>query len=138
MDTAQHNERALREWFDTVGTVAVAVSGGVDSMTLAIVAGRALGGEARMYHAVSPAVPAEASERVRRYAELEGWQLTIVDAGEFAKRDLDPEFVKERQVLVTRGWRRLREIAGAASPLSLLDYPLPEFRHAARRDHAGD
>ncbi|MCA9174909.1 MAG: hypothetical protein KDB14_10550 [Planctomycetales bacterium] len=61
-----------------------------------------------------------------------------VDAGEFAKRDLDPEFVKERQVLVTRGWRRLREIAGAESPLSLLDYPLPEFRHAARRDHAGD
>ncbi|MCB1743259.1 MAG: adenine nucleotide alpha hydrolase [Gammaproteobacteria bacterium] len=89
MDTAQHNERALREWFDTVGTVAVAVSGGVDSMTLAIVAGRALGGDARMYHAVSPAVPAEASERVRRYAELEGWQLTIVDAGEFA----DPNYL---------------------------------------------
>jgi tRNA(Ile)-lysidine synthase TilS/MesJ len=47
----------------------VAVSGGVDSMTLATLARRLIG-RARvvMAHAVSPAVPAEATERVRRLA----------------------------------------------------------------------
>jgi uncharacterized protein len=63
--------------------VAVAVSGGVDSMTLSVVAGRVLGSRATMMHAVSPAVPASATARVRRYADREGWRLTLLDAGEF-------------------------------------------------------
>jgi uncharacterized protein len=42
-----------------------------------------------MYHAVSPAVPAEASARVRRHAEASGWILHIIDAGEFA----DPRYL---------------------------------------------
>ncbi|MEN8144536.1 MAG: adenine nucleotide alpha hydrolase [Gemmatimonadota bacterium] len=62
---------------------AVAVSGGVDSMTLAVIAGRVLGRRARMIHAVSPAVPPQATERVRRYAEAENWSLALLDAGEF-------------------------------------------------------
>ena len=66
-----------------IGRVAIAVSGGVDSMTLAVVAHRALGTEARMYHAVSPAVPAEATERVRRFTRRERWVLEVLDAGEF-------------------------------------------------------
>ncbi|MBL26328.1 MAG: adenine nucleotide alpha hydrolase [Rhodospirillaceae bacterium] len=65
------------------GAASIAVSGGVDSMTLAVVAGRRLGGRAQMFHAASPAVPAEASERVRRYAAVEGWSLAVFDAGEF-------------------------------------------------------
>ena len=64
-------------------SVAVAVSGGVDSMTLSVVAGRVLGSRATMMHAVSPAVPASATARVRRYADREGWRLTLLDAGEF-------------------------------------------------------
>lgn len=63
--------------------VAIAVSGGVDSMTLAHVAHDALPGAAMMVHAVSPAVPAEATARVRRHAEARGWDLRVVDAGEF-------------------------------------------------------
>jgi uncharacterized protein len=63
------------------GSVAVAVSGGVDSMTLASVAHRAT--DAEMIHAVSPAVPGEATERVRAYASRFGWRLTVADAGEF-------------------------------------------------------
>jgi uncharacterized protein len=63
--------------------VAVAVSGGVDSMTLACVAHRVLLGQTRIMHAVSPAVPEDASARVRRYAEREGWSLTVFNAGEF-------------------------------------------------------
>ena len=67
-----------------IGPVAVAVSGGVDSMTLATVAQEALGDRARMYHAVSPAVPAEATARVREHGEQRGWRLEVVDANEFA------------------------------------------------------
>jgi len=71
----------------SIGDVAVAVSGGVDSLTLAVAAHRALGGQASMYHAVSPAVPAEATERTRQVAAREGWRLTVLDAGEFGDRD---------------------------------------------------
>lgn len=65
----------------------IAVSGGVDSMTLASLAHR-LRTDATMVHAVSPAVPAAATARVRALARAEGWDLRIVDAGEFA----DPRY----------------------------------------------
>ena len=74
---------ALQDTLKQIGEVAVAVSGGVDSMTLAVVAHRALGQHCEMMHAVSPAVPEDASSRVREYARHEGWQLRIIDAGEF-------------------------------------------------------
>lgn len=62
---------------------AIAVSGGVDSMTLAVIAHRADPERTTVCHAVSPAVPPEATDRVRRYAALEGWTLDVIDAGEF-------------------------------------------------------
>jgi uncharacterized protein len=66
--------------------VSVAVSGGVDSVTLAHAAHSVLGKNATMFHAISPAVPSEATDRVERYAKLSGWALRIVDAGEFSDR----------------------------------------------------
>ena len=64
--------------------LAVAVSGGVDSLTLAWIAHRRLGARAAMFHAVSPAVPPEATARTEALARAEGWSLSVFDAGEFA------------------------------------------------------
>ena len=75
----RHLETIIRD----IGPLAVAVSGGVDSMTLAVTAHRVLGNNARMLHAVSPAVPKDASARVRDYASREGWRLDLIDAREF-------------------------------------------------------
>lgn len=63
--------------------LAIAVSGGVDSMTLAYVAHRLLPGAVSMVHARSPAVPAQATARVRAYARRERWELVVTGAGEF-------------------------------------------------------
>lgn len=82
-DTLAKLEAVLRD----IGPVAVAVSGGVDSLTLATLAHRASCGEVEMFHAVSPAVPQQATDRVRALAEREGWKLSVVDAGEFGDAD---------------------------------------------------
>jgi uncharacterized protein len=80
----------LQKVLEDIGRVAIAVSGGVDSMTLAVAAHRQLGARASMLHAVSPAVPLEATARVRHYAERDGWNLAVLDAGEFA----DPDYLR--------------------------------------------
>lgn len=67
-----------------LGPVAVAVSGGVDSLTLATLAHRLAPGTTLVVHAVSPAVPEEATARVRAEGAREGWALRVIEAGEFA------------------------------------------------------
>jgi uncharacterized protein len=69
---------------DRHARVAIAVSGGVDSMTLAHIAARDSRTAATMYHAASPAVPVSARERVEAHAARHGWQLVVVDAQELA------------------------------------------------------
>jgi len=51
--------------------------------------------------------------------------------GEFDKRNLDEDYVKQRQLFVSRGWRRLNEVAGLDVPL--IEYPLPDVRSEMRR-----
>ena len=72
-------EGVLRE----CAPAAIAVSGGVDSMTLAYAAGQCLGEQVAMFHAVSPAVPRVATARVARYAQEQGWDLQTINAHEF-------------------------------------------------------
>ena len=48
----------------------------------------------------------------------------ILCEGAFDKRSLDAEHVAAEEKLVTRGWRRLRELASLDLPIK--DYPLPE------------
>lgn len=76
---------ALLASFDRL---AIAVSGGVDSTTLGVLAHRLLGSRALLVHAVSPAVPAAATERLRALAEQEGLALRLLDARELA----DPRY----------------------------------------------
>lgn len=64
--------------------LAIAVSGGVDSMTLAHVAARDSRTKAVMYHAASPAVPESARARVEDHAARFGWELVVIDARELA------------------------------------------------------
>ncbi len=79
----------LREVLFLLKGGTIAVSGGVDSMTLSSFANLILGPKGiSMVHAFSPAVPAAATIRVRDFAAREGWQLTEVDAGEFG----DPHY----------------------------------------------
>ncbi len=80
---------ALQAMLRQLGAVAVAVSGGVDSMTLAWVAQHTVGITSTLFHAVSAAVPPAATARVRRYAADEGWRLELLDAGEFD----DPQYL---------------------------------------------
>jgi hypothetical protein len=42
--------------------------------------------------------------------------------GPFAKSELDPDDVAQREDLVTRGWRRLQEVRSLGIPIS--EYPL--------------
>ncbi len=72
----------------SLGQIAIAVSGGVDSMTLAVVANRVLPG-CKIFHAISPAVPLSATARVKQYAKSEHWDLEIINAQEIE----DPEYV---------------------------------------------
>ncbi|MCA9269194.1 MAG: hypothetical protein KDA41_12020 [Planctomycetales bacterium] len=48
--------------------------------------------------------------------------------GDFDKRRLDPQFVAQREELLTRGYRRLLELSQVDLPI--IDYPLPEFRRS--------
>jgi pyridinium-3,5-biscarboxylic acid mononucleotide sulfurtransferase len=77
--------KALRDWLRENQPVAIAVSGGIDSITLAAAATQSGSGE--MFHAISPAVPPEATTRVRTLAFKQGWKLKIFDAGEFDNAD---------------------------------------------------
>ena len=64
----QSGRPTLQSVLRSMDDVAVAVSGGVDSLTLASFAHRVLGESVSMFHATSPAVPAEATQRTRELA----------------------------------------------------------------------
>ena len=56
--------------------------------------------------------------------------------GDFDKRKLDIAFVRYREDLVTRGWRRLQELKTLEVPIA--EYPLPEIRQQLKFKAEGD
>lgn len=119
-------------------SLVVAVSGGVDSMTLAYIAHRLSGIETSMAHAVSPAVPAHATERVRAYAAREDWRLTVTGAGEFEDSRYRDNPVNRCYFCKSNLYGRIREthagtIASGANLDDLGDYR-PGLQAAAERD----
>jgi len=78
---------ALGRELDGHGSVAVAVSGGIDSLTLATLAARRLGDRAAMFHSQTSSVPTEATARTRELAARFGWNLHVIDAREFAREE---------------------------------------------------
>ena len=83
IQVAERKLEQLKSLLGEINTFVVAVSGGIDSTLLAFVAGRLHEVNASMAHAISPAVPRHATERVRNYAEAENWQLKVSEVGEF-------------------------------------------------------
>jgi uncharacterized protein len=95
--------------------LAIAVSGGVDSMTLAAFAHRTRHGDAvEMIHAVSPAVPPAATERVRARAARDGWQLTVTGTGEFADQRYRDNPVDRCYFCKTNLYDRIRALTPGA------------------------
>lgn len=72
------------------GDLALPVSGGIDSMVLAHAVQRLAGRVPQVFHAVSPAVPSEATASLRDHAAAHGWHLHLIEAGEFA----DPDYLR--------------------------------------------
>ncbi|CAH1648083.1 MULTISPECIES: adenine nucleotide alpha hydrolase [unclassified Chelatococcus] len=107
-------EERLRAVLADLQPLAIAVSGGVDSMTLAYVAHLWHPLTARMVHAVSPAVPAAATARVEAHAARHGWALDVVGAGEFDDPDYISNPVNRCYFCKTHLYDRIRGLSGEA------------------------
>ncbi len=59
----------------------------------------------------------------------------IVVEGPFDKRTLDEGYVSEQETLLTRGWRRLAEVATGELPI--VEYPLPEVIESLKQRSPG-
>ncbi|MDU0355377.1 hypothetical protein RS130_17005 [Paraglaciecola aquimarina] len=81
MNTGKLNQ--LIRFLDQFEQFSIAISGGIDSMLLGYIGHRFSTAKIKMVHAYSPAVPEEALERVKKYAQTYAWDLSIIDAKEF-------------------------------------------------------
>ena len=75
--------RSLNDVFGAHDRLVVAVSGGVDSLTLAWAASVQPDLKLTVIHAAGPAVPPSATARVREHARRGAWDLQVLDAGEY-------------------------------------------------------
>ncbi len=69
-----------------------------------------------------------------QYIVADDFEPVVVD-GPFDKRTQDVVYVREQEQQLTRGWRRLNEVAGKDLPI--VDYPLPEVIEMLERRSPG-
>jgi len=131
-------EQRLKDVLASHSQLAIAVSGGVDSLTLATVAHRVLSAAPLMVHAVSPAVPLAATARVREMSVREGWDLREINAGEFADPDYRANPYNRCYFCKSNLYRSIRaitqrRIASGANLDDLSDYR-PGLQAASEQD----
>lgn len=80
---AMHLE-TLKQSLRSLKASTIAVSGGIDSLTLVVVAYQHVP-DSKVYHAVSPAVPQSATQRVRDYAKNAAGSLRCLMGGVFRR-----------------------------------------------------
>ena len=69
-----------------------------------------------------------------QYIVADDFESVAVE-GPFDKRTLDADFVLQQERLLTRGWQRLKQVAG--QELKIIDYPLPEVIAEVKRRSPG-
>lgn len=69
-----------------------------------------------------------------QYIVADDFEPVIVE-GPFDKRTLDAAFVRDREILLTRGWKRLKDVARLGLPI--IEYPLPEVIEQIKRRSIG-
>ena len=136
--TSQAIRTRLVAALDRHDALAIAVSGGVDSMTLAHVAWRYSRARTTMYHATGPAVPAAARSRVEEHAARHGWPLVLLDAGEqadvrYRANPVDRCYYCKSNLYARIGQATSDPIASGTNRDDLADFR-PGLRAAAERD----
>lgn len=137
MKPLTETERTLKTVLQGYSPLAIAVSGGIDSLVLGTLAHRWLEVKPVICHGLSPSVPTEATHRVRSLAAQEGWNLTELPPAEFD----DPRYVANPcdrcyfcKGSLFREMRRVTDrVAATGSNLDDLDDYRPGLR--AARDH---
>ncbi len=93
MSNLRHSSKLLRQFekYSKSGILpVVAVSGGIDSLTLAVAFSSYANHKLAVAHAVGPAVPDEATKRVNEFSLKFNWKLFLINAGEMQ----DPRYIE--------------------------------------------
>ena len=85
MSSIEEKELALIDYLKSLGAVAIAYSGGVDSTYLADCAHEVLGGRSLMIIADSPSIPRDELRSAMNMARERGWNLRIIQTQEHLK-----------------------------------------------------
>lgn len=113
--------------------LAIALSGGADSMTLAHVATRHSATRVTKYHAAGPAVSGAARERVEAHAVRRGWALVVVDARELADARYRANPVDRCHYCKTNLYERYPVSTRYRAMCRMASFGLPSFSHSSAR-----